>query len=301
MSHQRWRLPVADGFIGGITNDGTGPDLLFVPGVGHSSMSWSTLMDQLPGFRSTALDPRGTAQSIDAPLLEAGEGWRDVLAVVDGLALDRPVLVCHGTGGFQALAAAADRPDLVAAVVTIEAPLPDGPRPDIFAMMREVYSEEMIDALAARFGFGQVFGSPSAVDEAVAGLRDAVAHDWMLSEVTADLSEELRYIIVERPDGSWLRTPDRAAVRAGYGLDVDAPYFPSAELYGQVRLPVHVVQATEGLSGIPDDQADRLETKLPNLHFHSVAGGHLVHYSNAPDVARIVRAVALDAGARSAA
>lgn len=298
MPYSSWRLPVAHGFIGGVTNDGTGGDVLLIPGVGNSSMSWATLMGHLPDFRVTALDPRGHAQSVDAPVLDGAQGWRDVIGIIEGRGLDRPVLVGHGTGGFHALAAAADRPDLVSSVVTIEAALMDGPREAVDLALQEVYSDETIDTLAARFGFGQVYGSRQDVEAAIAASGHQVARDWLLSEVPIDLSDELRYVIVERPDGSWLRTPDRAAMRAGYTLAIDAQYYPSTELYAQVDVPIHVVQATEGLSVVPDDVAQRLEARLRNLRFHTVAGGHLVHYSKAPDIARIVRAVAAEPGTR---
>lgn len=301
MPYSCWRLPVAGGFIGGITNDGTGRDVLLVPGVGSSSMSWSTLIGQLSDFRVTALDLRGHAQSVDAPLLDADQGWRDVIGVIEGRALDRPVLVGHGTGGFLALAAAADRPDLASSVVTIEAALMDGPRETVHLALQEVYSEEMIDTIAARFGFGHVYGSRQEVEDAIAAGRPNVARDWLLSEVPADLGDELRYAIVERPDGSWLFTPDRAAMRAGYTLRTDAAYYPHADLYTQVHVPIHVVQASEGLSVVPADQAERLESQLPHLQFHDVPGGYLVHRSHAPDLARILRSVAAEAGTRSAA
>ncbi len=294
MMRTTWSLPVDGGLIGGIRYDGDGPDLLFVHSVGVTAMTWSTVIDHLPAFRATSLDLRGHGRSLTAPLLTSDHSWRDIITVIDAFDLHRPVLIGHTTGGFLALAAAADRPDLVSAVVTLEAGLLDAPRPLVHAELEQVYADSVLDTVAKRFGFGEVFQTEQDVEAAIAGHRKALERDLLASEIRTDATEEIRYSIVERPNGTWVRTPTREAMRAAHTIAPDARYYPSADLYRQIHVPVHVVQAQDGISLIPADQLDQLTAELPNLHVHDILGGHLAHYSHARALARIISSVAAE-------
>ncbi len=288
MTRSEWSLPVDGGLIGGVRSEGDGPDLLFVPNVGASAMTWSTVLGHLEGLNTVALDLRGHARSVTAPLLTSEETWRDIVATIEGLDLRRPVVVGHTTGGFLALAAAADRPDLISAVVTIEAALLDAPRSVVHAYLQQVYLPEVIQTIAQRFDLGRIYRTQDEVDAAVATHQNSAARDWILNEVPDDIGEEIRYSIVDRGDGTWLRTPELTAMMAAHTLQIDATYYPSADLYRQVPLPIHVVQVEDGLSVIPPHQEAQLQAELSHLTFHHLGGGHLAHRSHADELAIII-------------
>ncbi len=94
---------------------GDGPDVLLVHATGFCAGVWAPVVEHLDGFRVAALDVRGHGRS-DAPEVEPTNGmsWAgtaaDVLAVVDGLGLERPVGVGHSMGGASLLIAELDRP-----------------------------------------------------------------------------------------------------------------------------------------------------------------------------------------------
>lgn len=295
MSWSTWSVPVHGGLIGGITNAGTGRDLLFVPGVGMPAQAWWAVMEDLADYRAVAMDLRGHAHSVSAPVQDGTRSWRDILTVVERLNLRRPVVVGHDTGGFLALAAAADRPDLLSAVVTLDAGLMDAPRIEVQSILEFAHSDEVIDTLADRFGLGLVFGSRQEVDDFVSGHRAALARDWLASDLPGDISEVLRASVVEGPDGTWLRTPTRQTMRAAWTVDIDARYYPSTELYDQVDVPIHIVEPEDGLSVMPAEAARRLLERRPNVRIHAIDGGHLAYFSEASTVADVVREAVEDA------
>ena len=65
--------------------------------------------------RGHGLSPVATDDDYSVPTLAA-----DAAAVIEATALDRPVVVGHSLGGVVALALAAERPDLVRAVVMVD-------------------------------------------------------------------------------------------------------------------------------------------------------------------------------------
>jgi pimeloyl-ACP methyl ester carboxylesterase len=100
---------------------GAGPDVVLIHGLTGDLSIWflCQAMGTLAGwFRVTAYDLRGHGYS-DVP----GTGYtsadqaRDILAILDALAIDRAMLVGHSFGGVIALHAAVLFPDRIEAVV----------------------------------------------------------------------------------------------------------------------------------------------------------------------------------------
>ncbi|MFF1444576.1 alpha/beta fold hydrolase [Streptomyces sp. NPDC058295] len=99
---------------------------------GHAG-EWDVLARRLScRYRVVAVDQRGHGASERHPrdVSRAAYG-ADVIAVVDQLALQRPVLVGQSLGGHTAMLTAAAHPGLVRALVLVEAgsggPYPNGP------------------------------------------------------------------------------------------------------------------------------------------------------------------------------
>ncbi len=81
-----------------------GPALLMIPGVAQSYLSFAKQYGapELQGFRLVSFDPRGHGLSDKPSGLEfyAGSRWSDeVHAVIEGLGLDRPVVLGWSLGG----------------------------------------------------------------------------------------------------------------------------------------------------------------------------------------------------------
>ena len=167
----------------------------------------------------------------------------------------------------------------------------EGSRDEVSRMLEHVYNDQVIDVLAERFGFGQVLDSEQAVEAVISAAEGAAAKDWLLSTETG-IAEAVRNSTVPRPDGTWLRTPDKTTMRAYFALDPDARFFPHTELYDHIAVPVHVVQSAEGLSVMQPDAVQRLRARRPNVQVFDIDGGHLAHYSHPVQFARIVRRAA---------
>jgi pimeloyl-ACP methyl ester carboxylesterase len=128
-------------------DEGTGdPPLVFVPGWCCDRTLFAPQVDRFRRSRRVvALDLRGcgaspvTEDGYDIPSLAA-----DVGALCDDLGLEQPVLVGHSLGGMIGLELAAARPDLVGAVVGVDAG-PIDPLPDVhqrFAALAETIESE---------------------------------------------------------------------------------------------------------------------------------------------------------------
>lgn len=104
-----------------VFDEGDGPVLLLIHGLFGNMLNFSRMLPLLDGFRVLAFDRAGAGRSASAP--RGGE----TLAAQAALAAEvleaaggRPALVVgHSLGGAVALQLAADRPDLVAGVVTL--------------------------------------------------------------------------------------------------------------------------------------------------------------------------------------
>lgn len=291
MDYATWSLVVDGGALGGLDNRGEGPDVLFLHTAGMSALTWGPVMSLLPDLHCVALDLRGHSLSATAPVFDAGDNWRDVRRVVDGLGLRTPVVVGHNTGAFMALAAAADDPDLVRAVIAFELGLPFDSREKVHEELQLAQSESFMDDLCARFGFGQVVASERDAEQAGAARAATRSSDWILAEADDAIAEETRYAFVQQADGTWLHTPDRETLRTLYRIGVDGPYFPNAHMYDLVDVPLHLVQAEGGIITLTCEELEQLRARRPDIHVHAIEGAHLAHRSHADQLAQIIRDV----------
>lgn len=295
MTLSTWSLPVAGGALGGLTNDGTGTDVLFVHTAGLSAMTWAPVISHLPDLHCVAMDLRGHSLSADAPVEDATRNWRDVLRVSEGLGLRRPVVVGGNSGAFMALGAAVHEPQAFSALVGIEAALPHDSREEVYAQLELAYSDEFMADLGARFGFGEVVPSLDDVETAAAERVEQIGADWLLADVDVGIGDETRYSFVRRGEG-WLHTPELETLRTLYTIDLDAHVFPHAGAYDLVDIPLHLVQAAGGMLQLSPEEIDSLTTRRPSVRVHEIGGSHLAHRSHAGDLAAIIREVVAQVG-----
>lgn len=112
------RLHVNDGGSGGLP-------VVFVHSFAGSSAHWSNQLAHLRRTRrAVALDLRGHGQSAapDSNAYAVDALASDIAAVVDGLRLERFVLVGHSMGGAASIAYAGAHPDRVAGLVLVGTP-----------------------------------------------------------------------------------------------------------------------------------------------------------------------------------
>lgn len=119
-----------------LTEVGSGPPVLFVPGTGGTGPYWGPLVKRLPGYRCLLLDRPGWGLS--EPVEYGAGGLADLAVavtrgVLDALGIGRAPLVGASIGGLWAMRAAAALPERVERVALLgAAPLVDEVVPPVF-------------------------------------------------------------------------------------------------------------------------------------------------------------------------
>ncbi len=134
-------LTVPEGRIA-YTDAGAGRLVVLVPGMGDLRATYALLTPALvdAGYRVVVTDLRGHGDS-DTDFRAYGDAVTasDLVALVEHLASGPAVLVGNSMGGSAALIAAADRPELVAGVVTLSGFYREPVSPAVSSLLRLVY------------------------------------------------------------------------------------------------------------------------------------------------------------------
>ena len=138
------RIPGPAGEINVDDGGSGGLPVLFIHGFGANLSHWAAQLEHLrPARRASAMDLRGHGRSAPPAIGEYAVDAQaaDVRAVLDGLDLDRAVLVGHSLGGAIAISFAGSDPDRVAGLVLASAPgkVPDEQAQQIIGAMEADY------------------------------------------------------------------------------------------------------------------------------------------------------------------
>ncbi|MER5898233.1 alpha/beta hydrolase [Streptomyces sp. NPDC001876] len=137
---------------------GEGPGLVLLHGLAGHAGEWDALAGRLSSVhRVVAVDQRGQGASDRFPSDVSRDAFvEDVVAVADRLGLGRVVLVGQSMGGHAAILAAARHPDVVRALVAIEADV-SGPDPEWPTQVRR-WLDSWPDSFPSRDAAVRFFG-----------------------------------------------------------------------------------------------------------------------------------------------
>jgi pimeloyl-ACP methyl ester carboxylesterase len=126
------------GQIAGAAGTGDGPDLLLLHGGPGISDYMALLAAETCGWRGIHYQQRGLAPSTTDGPFTVARHVADAIAVLDGLGVERTVVLGHSWGAHLALQVAMAVPDRVTGVVTIDGlgPHGDGHAPELGAELR---------------------------------------------------------------------------------------------------------------------------------------------------------------------
>lgn len=213
---------------------------------GHAG-EWDVLARSLSsGYRVVAVDQRGHGASERHPRDVSRAAYvSDVLAVVDQLALQRPVLVGQSLGGHTAMLTAAAHPGLVRALVLVEAG-PGGANPN-----------SPVDI----GGWLDSWPTPFPSREAAAAFLGGgpVGAGWAAG--------------LEEREGGWWPRFDRDVMVRSLAENAQRSFWHE---WGQAACPTLVVLAQS--SFIPAQEADEMFRRRPDIAAVSIPGtGHGLH------------------------
>lgn len=103
---------------------GAGPELILIPGLASTAAVWSRITSRLPGRRLHLVSVRGFG---DLPPGANGDGAimgavaNEVRRYIDEAGLAAPAVIGHSMGGQIALRVAADAPDRIGRLMTVDA------------------------------------------------------------------------------------------------------------------------------------------------------------------------------------
>lgn len=230
------RLHYADSHPNGPPADGL--TCIFIHGLGSSQNYYFAVLAHLaPVHRCIAIDTYGSGrsqytgleQSIDTIAL-------DVVKVMDGLRVDKAVIIGHSMGGTTALQLAAKHPDRVAGLVAIGPVHPTPSTGQIFEKRIQVVSEDGMEPMA------------NTIPDAATGSRSTPLQKAFIRELILGQNPE-GYISLCRVVSEAI-TPDYAAIKAPL-LIVAGEEDKSAPLEGCKHILGHVASSTKTLQTLP--------------------------------------------------
>jgi pimeloyl-ACP methyl ester carboxylesterase len=232
-------------------------------GITANCRCWDLMAASLsPDYRVLAMDLRGRGLS-EKP--DSGyspdQHIRDIISVMDDLNIEKIFLMGHSLGAFISLVFAARHPDRVAKLILV-----DGAGDLNQTQMDQVFAgiQASLDRL------GKIFPSEKAyLDHMKAA---PYVQPWQ-----PQIETYYTYEIEEVEDG--VRTninPAHIAEEAENVRKIDC-----ASLYGQVRCPVLILRATQGLLSqddllLPEDVAAKMVAQVPDARLYNVEG--MNHY-----------------------
>lgn len=204
--------------------------LLMLHGYAETAGVWDDVAQDLAReYRVISLDQRGHGQSAHAPDFDYTRATQveDVEAFIEAMALKSLTIVGHAMGGANALCYASEHPDIVTALIVVEA-APEVLRGGVERLRRMVGSAEEFESLS----------------DAVESMRPLFPY-----ATTEQLERRARSALVEKPEGAWVWDFDPALRDASLRPpEPDPGQRRLADLWecaDRVQCPVMIVRGSE--------------------------------------------------------
>jgi pimeloyl-ACP methyl ester carboxylesterase len=272
---------------------GSGRSLVLLAGGGDTAHVFDDFASKLTNdFHVYGITRRGFGESGFAPPTRGSDTYGDdVLAVLDALKLDRPVLVGHSIGGQELSSVATRYPTRVAALVYLEAGYPyafdngKGPTMKEFQDLRApqpppLTEDDLASFTALRHYFSRVLGF--TYPEAELRQRRSVGPDGRvgplrdLSAYSALLGGMKRYFDITVPALVFFALP------RGLGRWIDSSTDPA--------VPEQAKAYTAASTSLTARQAQSIEEGVPTARLVKLPGAHhYVYMSHEADVIREMR------------
>lgn len=177
-------IPVTGGELSATVRPGDQPALVFLHYWGGSKRTWRLVIDRLdPVTAVVAYDHRGWGQSADAPgPYGLSQLAADAQQVIDGLGVDRYLLVGHSMGGKVAQMVAARQPRGLVGLILV-APAPAAPA-GMTAQLQELTSHAYDDEQTVLQSIDQMLTHRALPEE----LRRQIVEDSLSAHAEARLS-----------------------------------------------------------------------------------------------------------------
>jgi non-heme chloroperoxidase len=269
---------------------GTGRPLVLLPGGGDTAHVFDDFAPRLTSdFHVYGITRRGFGESGFAPLTSGSDTFGDdVLAVLDALKLQSPVLAGHSIGGQELSSIGTRYPNRAAALVYLDAAYPyafDNGKVPTFKEISEV-------------GFPQ---TPPPTDADLAtfdGLRQYYTRVLGFTYPEAELRQR-RSATPEGRVGPMRSFPGGRSLTAGMKqyvlIRTPALFLVSAQNPGrwaETSTDPKIREQVAALSAFTDRQAKAVEDGLPGARVVKLPGAnHYVYLSNEADVLREMRAL----------
>jgi pimeloyl-ACP methyl ester carboxylesterase len=239
--------------------EGAGKEILCIHGLTANCRFWDCLANALsPHHRVTAMDLRGRGLS-DKPSTgySIDSHCKDVLALMDDLGLERPVLMGHSLGAFISLVFAAQTPQRVDHLILV-----DGGGKLTETQMAKVFAgiKPSLDRL------GKIFHS---FEDYISQMKQAP----YLQPWNPFMDKYFQYEVEEVEGGVRSRVHPKHIEEEAQNLGkVD-----STQFYQKVISPTLILRATKGMLAkddfvLPEDVADRMVHEMPNAKRVDVEG-----------------------------
>lgn len=243
-----------------------GPNVLILPGITSPAMTWDFVTQCMARFcRTTTVDMRGRGLSDKPP-----EGYgiadyvEDTAALIEALDLNGCVLLGHSMGARVGLVFAADHPNLITKLVSVDPPTTGPGRPPYKTPLQQYFD----DKRAMQHPEG-----PASVRRQHPG--------W---------SEEQVKMRVE-----WLPTCSDVAIASSYRSMHEETFYPSLP---RIVCPTLLVYAAQG-NAVSDADAAHIIELIPSARLVRIEhAGHMIPWDNLDDFMSAVQTFITDWSAR---